>query len=104
MAHYILFTKRSIDLKVSAGIDKPEQLGWHYITLNNFNGQVDLCMVSGESDRVNAIFNSLKTRPDLLVHELLSGEMDLPDSSVNAWIWKQFSRRMVNTNYRLPSH
>ena len=101
--HYLIFTKRQLNildnLKVRSTI--PNSFG--ITTLFNQGNGLEVCMIQGEADQVYEAFAELELRPDLLVTQVLSGEMELPSSSVNTWLWRQYSRMNART-IGSPSH
>ena len=94
---YIVFTKRQISPESRAIANTP------FSVLFNQEKNLQVCVLKGEEVFVEMEFNSLTSRTDLLVVELLSGEMDLPESSVNAWLWRKLSQVSVRA-LSIPSH
>lgn len=101
--HYLVFTKRQLQVqhKLNQSGVTPSTVG--ITKLYDQGKNLEVCMIQGETDQVYEAFADLQLRPDLLVTQVLSGEMELANSSVNTWLWRQFSRINIQAP-STPSH
>jgi hypothetical protein len=75
----------------------------NHSTLFQEGNNIEVCVLRGEDEEVDSEFQQLKMRTDLLIVELFSGNIELPDSSVNTWLHKRLAQLLANTP-AVPSH
>ena len=96
---FTVFSKRTI-------VSAPECLAeptLRHTTLFREGQHIEICVLRGEDQKVETAFQQVKSRSDLLIVELFSGNVGLPESSVNTWLYKKFAQLSANT-VAVPSH